>query len=201
MADAATLDGLVALAADCLRDPVVVMAGSVLMAVVFAQAALHKLRDRDAFDAVLAGYRLVAPRAVAPLARLLALAEAAVAAGVCLPATRAPGMGLAALLLLGYAGAIALNLRRGRRDIDCGCGGDAQRLAWPLVWRNGVLAALALAWTAPATERAIDGGDYLAAFAASLGLVGLHRVAEELIRQAGRLSLLRTDPDTARGLP
>ena len=48
------------------------------------------------------------------------------------------------MLLLGYAGAIALNLHRGRRDIACGCGGPDQRrpIAGWMGWRNLVLALL-----------------------------------------------------------
>ena len=57
-------------------------------------------------------------------------------------------------LLLAYAAAIAINLRRGRRDLACGCGGPHERrpiAAW-MVWRNlllsGLLGALLLPWSA-----------------------------------------------------
>ena len=45
-----------------------------------------------------------------------------------------------AALLLAYAAVMAINLVRGRRFIDCGCGGAAQPLSLGLVLRNVVLA-------------------------------------------------------------
>jgi hypothetical protein len=54
-----------------------------------------------------------------------------------------PELGAAALLLL-FALAMGINLRRGRRHIDCGCFQSAleQTLSWTLVMRNAVLALL-----------------------------------------------------------
>jgi hypothetical protein len=47
-------------------------------------------------------------------------------------------------LLLVFAAAMAINIRRGRTQIDCGCGLSALRqgLGWPLVARNLALAAV-----------------------------------------------------------
>lgn len=172
-------------------DPVVAAAGAVLIAVIFASAALHKLRDRDGFAGALAAYRLL-PRALVPAASLLLpLAELLIAAAVCLSASRGTGMALAATLLALYAGAMATNLVRGRRDIDCGCGGVPQRLGWPLVARNLLLVLPALAWTLPALERPLGRYDYLAGLAASIGLWGVWRVSEQLIQQGARLRALR----------
>ena len=57
--------------------------------------------------------------------------------------TRLIGAMLAMLLLSGYAAAIAINLRRGRVQVLCGCGGAPQYLSSMLVARNGVLSTLA----------------------------------------------------------
>lgn len=53
--------------------------------------------------------------------------------------------GAVALLLL-FAAAMAINLARGRADIDCGCGQSflKQTLSWSLVARNAALAAMLL---------------------------------------------------------
>jgi hypothetical protein len=54
---------------------------------------------------------------------------------------------LASIVLLGlFAAAMAVNLYRGRADIDCGCGQSflKQSLSWTLVVRNAVLATLLL---------------------------------------------------------
>jgi hypothetical protein len=55
-----------------------------------------------------------------------------------------PELSAAGLLLL-FALAMGINLRRGRRHIDCGCFQNAlkQTLSWALVMRNVVLALLA----------------------------------------------------------
>jgi hypothetical protein len=114
------------------------------LACIFATAAAGKLRHLTVFEGVLANYRLLPGWAVAPVHVLLPLAEVAVAIGLLTaPRLGAPG---AALLLLAFAAAMAINLKRGRRDIDCGCHQSTlrQRLRWTLVGRNGVLVLLAL---------------------------------------------------------
>ena len=122
---------------ELLRDPMLQAAWATLLAIVFAIAAAHKLRDRDGFLRQLAAYQLLPqPVLLGVVIGLLAL-ECMTVAGVTWGATRPLGMALAALLLTLYASAMAINLGRGRRDIDCGCGGHAQRLDWLLVGRNG----------------------------------------------------------------
>ncbi|MFD2428852.1 MauE/DoxX family redox-associated membrane protein [Sphingobium scionense] len=51
---------------------------------------------------------------------------------------------LAMLLLSLFAGAMAINIARGRSHIDCGCGRSQLRhpIGWPLVIRNLLLVAL-----------------------------------------------------------
>lgn len=112
-------------------------------ALLFASAALHKLRDLAHFTAVLRAYRVL-PEGGVRLAPLVPLAELTVAAGLLPMATRfGAGLGGAGLLA-GYACAIAVNLRRGRRDLACGCGGpdDARPIAPWMVVRNLMLALL-----------------------------------------------------------
>lgn len=121
------------------------------IACIFLTAAVGKLRHLSVFEGVLANYRLLPGWAIAPLHLLLPLVELVVGVGVLI-APRLAGPS-AALLLLLFAAAMAINLRRGRRDIDCGCHQSVlrQRLSWTLVGRNAVLAALALtaAWPLP----------------------------------------------------
>jgi hypothetical protein len=127
-------------------DPAIgllIVAGAALL---FARAAVHKLRDLAQFEQILAAYRVL-PAGTGAASRLLPLLELAVAAGLMVPASRLPASVAALLLLLIYALAIAINLLRGRRDISCGCGGprDRTRIAPWMVARNVVIAvALAL---------------------------------------------------------
>jgi len=129
-------------------DPAVGVLLLACLALLFASAALHKLRDLPAFTEVLRAYRVL-PEGAVRLAPLVALAEVMVAAGLSWSATRfGAGLGGAALLVA-YAAAIAVNLGRGRRDLACGCGGpdDARPIAPWMVARNLILALLLLVAT------------------------------------------------------
>jgi uncharacterized membrane protein YphA (DoxX/SURF4 family) len=115
-----------------------------LVSLVFLTAAYGKLRHGAPFQGVVANYRLLPDAMVAPTAYLIPPAELVLGAtlllGVAYPW---PELSAAGLLLL-FALAMGINLRRGRRHIDCGCFQSAlkQTLSWTLVMRNGVLALL-----------------------------------------------------------
>lgn len=115
-----------------------------LIALVCLTAAIGKMRHWAVFQGVVANYRLLPDALVAPFAYLLPpfemLLGAALLFGLLSPWTELT----AAALLLVFAAAMAINLKRGRRHIDCGCFQSAlkQSLSWSLVVRNGVLALL-----------------------------------------------------------
>jgi phosphatidylglycerophosphate synthase len=71
-----------------------------------------------------------------------------------------PAAPLAAIvLLLVFAAAMAINIMRGRRHIDCGCGhaGLRQELGWAKVARNfGMAAAVSLRLVGPADLAPFD---------------------------------------------
>ena len=134
------MDGTDLLTGAWWRDPVLVGAGVVLFAMLLATAAWHKWSDRHEFARALAAYRLLPDGALMPVTIGLALLETALVPMLTWPVTRGVAFALAAVLMLVYAAAMAINLLRGRRDIDCGCGGETQRLSWALPARNGVLA-------------------------------------------------------------
>ncbi len=125
-------------------DPSILLAMRVLGALVFGTAVVGKLRHRAEFVGVVANYRLVPDALAAPAAWLVIGLELVVVAALVSGIGLAAGAGLATLLLIGFAAAMAINLGRGRREIDCGCFQSAlrQRLSWALVARNLVLAAL-----------------------------------------------------------
>ena len=129
-------------------DPAVGVLLLVCLALLFASASLHKLGDPGHFAEVLRAYQVL-PEGAVRLAPLVPLAELSVAAGLLPFATRfGAGLGGAGLLVA-YAAAIAVNLRRGRRDLACGCGGpdDARPIAPWMVARNLMLALGLLAIT------------------------------------------------------
>ena len=138
-----------------------VLAGA--FALLFAQATLHKWQRVAEFRAVIANYRL-APRALEPvLALLIPALETGVAALLLPPQTRIIAAVVAMLLLAGYGAGIAINLGRGRRDVDCGCAGPADRRpigGW-MVWRNLLLVALLAALALPSADRGLEFADAL----------------------------------------
>lgn len=117
--------------------------GAGVLALVFARSVTHKLTEFSFFSATVSEYRLLPRAIVGPTAIALAVAEGFTIALLIIPGTRAVGAMVAAGLLSLYAVAMAINLRRGRYRIDCGCGGPGQMISWSLVMRNSVLTALA----------------------------------------------------------
>jgi hypothetical protein len=109
-------------------------------------------------------------------------AELALAAGLWTP-LRAQAAVAPAARRPRYAGAIAANLARGRRDIDCGCGGPLgrQALSEGLVLRNLAWAGAALACALPEAPRALAWLDLVTVAAAVASGAALHAAASALL--------------------
>jgi hypothetical protein len=161
-------------------DPVVGWVARLALAVVFAAAALHKWRDLSAFSAALAGHRLVPAALVPATARSLAAAETAIAGALLVPASAVGAACTAAALLALYSTAVAINLARGRRDIDCGCSAHPRPLSRGLLVRNAVLVAAALAAALPVADRALVWVDVLTAGAGASALAFAWLAAQSL---------------------
>ncbi len=133
-------------------DPAVAMLLRGALTLLLAAAAVAKFRDRRIFHGNILAWRLLPARLAGRVADTLPWIEAALAAGLFagLPVA---AIG-AALLLAAYGIGIGINLVRGRRVIDCGCGGPPQPLSgWHLV-RNAGLVGMALATLLPVAARA-----------------------------------------------
>jgi uncharacterized membrane protein YphA (DoxX/SURF4 family) len=121
-------------------------AGMVCAGLVFASAGVQKLRHRTVLRGVISNYRLLPDFAVAPVAAVQPPVEM-VLGFLLLAGLVRPWASLGAMLMLTlFAAAMAINIRRGRSHIDCGCGGPSlrQALRWSLVARNLLLAAALL---------------------------------------------------------
>jgi Methylamine utilisation protein MauE len=172
-------------------DPVIDLTLRAALGLLFAVAAAHKLRDPRRFAATLAEYRVLpAGLAGAASALLVALELAVVAA---LVVDRRLGLAGAAALLGLYAGAMATNLARGRRHIDCGCAGPAARrtISGWLVVRNVVLACVALAGLAPIAPRVLLWIDGFTVVAATAAVAACWTAADRLLALAPGLAQLR----------
>lgn len=160
-----------------LLDPVLTLTASASLALVFAASSLGKLRAWEEFAGVVHNYRLLPERSVRPVACTLPVLEAAVAAGFVIAPARPYAAAAAIALLVVFSAAVAVNLARGRRHIDCGCFRFAMRqpLSWWLVGRNGVLIAMAVAaLPSPAAARALTWLDGVTVAGAALSLFVLY---------------------------
>jgi len=166
-----------------MSDPALQLVVRIAGACLFFAAASHKLRDRAGFGAALAGYRLLPGWSVPVAAVLLGVAE--IGLGFALLATPRAGAGAAGLLAL-YACAVGVNLARGRRHIDCGCGGSPQPLSGWLVARNLVLAAAFAACAAPSSARALAILDAVTIGAGVAALALLWAAIDVAIANGGR---------------
>lgn len=136
------------------------LAASVGVGLILLIAGLEKLRHRILLPGVIANYRLLPAGLVAPAAKILPIAEIGIGGALIAGIAPLPAM-MAILLLTLFGVAMAINIRRGRTQIDCGCGRPQLRhpIGWPLVARNAVLALLLVPrlWPAPSLG-AIDIG-------------------------------------------
>ena len=174
-------------------DPVVDATLRTALALLFAVAAVHKLRDVRRFRATLAEYRVLPAGAVPAAAALVVAAECGVAGGLAVPALAPAALVGAAALLLLYAAAVGVNLRRGRLELDCGCAGPAARrpIGGSLVVRNVVVAAVALAALAPVRARPLGWLDAITVAAATAALAGLYAAVDRMAAHAPALARLR----------
>ena len=176
-------------------DPV---AGLLLVAafmILFASAALHKLRHFEQFETAFAAYDLLPGLTRRYGARAVPWLELAVALGLTARSSRALAAVGGIVLLLGYALAMAINLRRGRYGLACGCGGaDEERpiAAW-MVWRNALLALFLGTMLWPWGTRALSLIDGLTVACGAAAIVVVYLSLDELGRV---LSRARDLPDS-----
>lgn len=165
-------------------DPLLELTVAWSLAVLFAASTAHKLAALGEWPGVVRNYRVLPAALARPAAGMLLLAGAFTAAALLWPATRRIGARAAAAELVLFAAAMAINLRRGRWSIDCGCFGSRLRqgiAAWMVV-RNLVLALLALSLLLPARPRELTVLDIATAVAAVATLSFLYPVLEGVLR-------------------
>lgn len=172
-------------------DPVMRYSIQICLALVFATGLMHKLRQPRLFIAQLEAYKLLPSPFVAAFGGVLMLCEGLAVAILLTNANSFLALPIALLAL--YTSAISINLLRGHRDIDCGCGGnnDSQSLnAW-LVVRNLILLAAASTLLLPVAERDLFWTDYISIIASGLCFMILYATANQLSATADRRRLQR----------
>jgi hypothetical protein len=187
-------------------DPVVSSVLQLLLAWILAESALDKVRDRGGFTRTLAAYRLVPGAFLSATVNGLALIEFMLATAIflamALPLLGVGSTRLAAVAGLGCAGllglygvAITINLLRGRRDLDCGCGGPAQHhsLGPALVVRNFALVGAALSTTLPLRPRTLTTLDFATTLLAAAALLLARGAIEHLLANGPESARLRAE--------
>ncbi|MFT7338238.1 MAG: hypothetical protein ACI92B_001568 [Marinobacter maritimus] len=161
-------------------DPVISTSAALALSVIFASAASHKLRHPSWFRRQVHEYELIPGLMVPAAARTLPIAELVIAAGLLWSISRPYAGVLAFLMICVYALAIAINLARGRKDIDCGCSGPAMRqpLQPALLARNLLLAIIALVALLPMLDRPLSLHDNFVMIAAGVVLVLLYTATD-----------------------
>ena len=156
------------------------------LAAILGASAAMKFSDVAMFESSLANYRLL-PRALErPFAYLVPMGEGACAAGILFAATRSAAAAGLLLLLAIFTGAIAINLVRGRANIDCGCFGPMlhQPLSGWLIARNVALMALATALLIPAGIRSLTMLDIVTIILGAATVVALYAAANVALGNA-----------------
>ena len=178
---------------DVVVDPVVQMTLRAALALLLASAAVHKLRDLTRFREVLGAYEILPRAMVSGAAVAVPALEATLAAAIASGVSSAAAGGSACVLMLAYAAAIFVNLRRGRSGIDCGCMGPGSRvpLGPGLVVRNLLLAATALLLVVPSSGRALLWLDLAGVAAATSALSACWLAGERMLALAPRVAELR----------
>jgi Methylamine utilisation protein MauE len=129
---------------------------------------------------------------VATAARAVVVFEVILGVAWLVQLTPVPVVGGTVLLLASYAGAITLNLVRGRVHISCGCGGhDRQPLSWWMLPRNLILIVAAMSATLPVTDRSLGWADGLLATVTLLILVLIHLAVTQLLANAAAIRVWR----------
>lgn len=176
-------------------DPAIGLLLAAAIALLFASASAHKLRDLKRFDEIFSAYGLLNGVARLRLSWSVPFLELAVAGGLLFDESRAYAAAAGMVLLLTYAAAIAVNLKRGRRDLACGCGGPDERrpIAPWMVWRNILIAACLASTFAPWTTRPLNLTDAVTVVFGLLTLALIYLCVDQLMgylqrsAQSGRL--------------
>lgn len=174
-------------------DPALSLLLRTALALLLGWAAVHKLRDTEAFHSALENYQLLPRATLDLLVWLVPTIEIGIALMLLLPSTTRPAALAASILLIAYATAIAVNLASGRRNVDCGCLGRAGRreLSLALVLRNLLLATLAGMAALPVADRACTWLDAVTVIAGVPVLGFLYAAIDVLMANSPALERLR----------
>ena len=177
-------------------DPALNLVAALVLSYVFVLAGLHKCRAPAEFAATLENYKILPGGLARQGVYLVPVAEIMTGAALLVPATARLAAFSAGGLLCIYIAAIGINLLRGRRNIDCGCGGPAQKQTiseWMIV-RNGLLLGLAFIAASHTLPRPLLWLDWLTIIpAAAMGCLFYNIINQLLVNKDLLRSLKREE--------
>ncbi|MCA0987067.1 MauE/DoxX family redox-associated membrane protein [Guptibacillus algicola] len=115
------------------------------LALILLTSAYTKLKDMYGHEESIRNYEIIKPELVKAVGKLNVAAEFLIGSCILVGLFYQFSIFLSILLLGGYTLAIVINLKRGRTDLSCGCGGivGENLLSWKLVFRNLAIMAVA----------------------------------------------------------
>ena len=166
-----------------------IVAGTSLL---FVSAAIQKFRGHARFADIVVAYRVLPPALARPVAWLIPCLESAIAPALLWEPTRNGAVAAAVVLLITYAAGMSINLLRGRRDLDCGCGAarDRRPIAGWMVWRNLFLASALGVSALPWSTRSLGSTDLITLVGGLGVIIALYAAADRLYGDVAPKSLL-----------
>jgi hypothetical protein len=99
-------------------------------------ASLPKLFSRRAFIQIVAEYGLIPKRLTTYIGTAIPYLELTTGLLILINPAWSYSLTIAAFLYGAFAGAVTVNLLRGRTHISCGCFGSNEGIGWSIVYRN-----------------------------------------------------------------
>jgi len=175
-------------------DPVISVICALILSYVFVVASFHKWQSISEFKRTLSDYQVVPDRLVSIFIYAIPVIELITGIALLIPISSGLAAISASALLCIYIFAIGINLLKGRRTIDCGCGGTEQKqnISEWLLLRNGLLLFLAYCITASVQARELFWFDWAVVFLAAVVGCLFYNIINQLLVNKDLLKVLRT---------
>jgi len=193
-------------------DPLLLRIIALGFALLFLIAAAHKFSNRGHFRASFEAYEIVPENLSGFVTRIIPPLELLLGIGWLAFGLFAIEFELVTLISIGlltsYALAIAVNLKRGRNYIDCGCNftssnasnpdSGSQQISSGLLYRNVLLVVMAIVCTIPVSDRSLQLMDVFGLLFSVIALTLLYGTFNQLLMNRNAINSWRRTKLTTR---
>ena len=175
-------------------DPIILVSCSLILSYVFVDASIHKWQNLEEFKSTLGNYQILPESLMGAFVYSIPVVELLCGIALLIPYSTHLAASFGAVLLLMYMFAIGINLLKGRRTIDCGCGGTEQKQAiseW-LILRNGILLFFAYIVMTAVQSRELAWLDWVVALLATAVGCLFYNIVNQLLVNKDLLKGLRS---------